>query len=56
LVASLGPGMQDALANCQENLETLEIVLTRVDEIESNTKKIFEEFLTFQADFRTPSV
>lgn len=56
LVASLGPGMEDALTNCQENLETLEIILMRVDEIESKTKKIFEEFLTFQADFHALSI
>lgn len=56
LVASLGPGMDGALSNCQENLETLEIVVMRVDEIESKTQKIFEEFLSFQADFHTLSV
>lgn len=56
LVASLGPGMADALTNCHENLETLEIVITRVDEVEAQTKKIFDEFLTFQADFQNLSV
>lgn len=51
-VASLGSNMKTCLENFSENLEILEVILARVEEIEAKTKRIFHEFLTLQSEFQ----
>lgn len=51
-VASLGSNMKTCLENFSENLEILEVILARVEEIEAKTKRIFDEFLTLQSEFQ----
>lgn len=55
-VASLGSDARNSLDNFAENLEILETILVRVEEIEARTKALFDEFVTIQSDSYAVSV